>query len=353
MAVSRDCLKLTAYFDERQRSGGRFLTEQMLDLYGRQGVAAGVVLRGVGGFGSRRHLRSDRSLSLSEDPPVAVVAVDTKPAIEALLDPLRAMPKRALVTLERAQLLEPTDSCGGATKLTVYLGRKQRINRLPGYIAVCDLLYRNGFDGASAFLGVDGTFHGRRERAHFFGGNADVPVMITAVGGAECVDAVLPELGRVLRRPLITAERVTVCKRDGELLQRPHAVAGAEEHGLKLWQKLTVHTGESDLRGGVPIHRALVHRLWEHQSLGGATVLRAIWGYQGRRAPRGDRLLQVTRRVPVATIIVDTPGNIAECFDVVDELTDSHGLVTSEVVPALVSVDDGERPDGARPAQFG
>ncbi|MEB3049632.1 DUF190 domain-containing protein [Mycolicibacter sp. MYC123] len=344
--MSQDFLKLTAYFDERQRSGGRFLSAQMLDLFGRRSIAASVALRGVGGFGARRHLRSDRSLSLSEDPPVVVAAVDAKPAIEALLDPLRAMPKRALVTLERARLLEDSDAVEGTTKLTVYLGRKERINRFPGYIAVCDLLYRNGFDGASAFLGVDGTIHGRRERAHFFGGNADVPVMIIAVGRAECVNAVLPELRRMLRRPLITVERVTVCKRDGQLLEHPDAVAGVDEHGMKLWQKLMVYTGEPDLHGGVPIHRALVHRLWEHRSLGGATVLRAIWGYQGGRAPRGDRLLQVTRRVPVATIIVDTPRNIAECFEAVDELTDTHGLVTSETVPALAATDGcGYSPD--------
>lgn len=352
MAVSRDFLKLTAYFDERQRSGGRFLADSMLDLYGRHGIATSVVLRGVGGFGARRHLRSDRSLSLSEDPPVAVVAVDTKAAIEALFDPLRAMPKRALLTLERARLLEPSEAPEGTTKLTIYLGRKERIHGLPGYVAVCDLLYRSGFDGASAFLGVDGTFGGRRERAHFFGGNADVPVMIIAVGRAECAEQALPELGRLLRRPLITAERVRVCKRDGELLERPHAVPGVDEHGLALWQKLTVHTCEADRHRGVPIHRALVHRLWEHRSLGGATVLRAMWGYAGGRTPRGDRLFQLTRRVPVATVIVDTPGNIAECFDVVDELTDSHGLVTSEVVPALVSVDGDERRGGPRLAQF-
>ncbi|MEB3032684.1 DUF190 domain-containing protein [[Mycobacterium] nativiensis] len=352
--MSRDCLKLTAYFDERQRCGSRFLAEEMLDLYGRQGIAASVVLRGVGGFGSRRHLRSDRSLSLSEDPPVAVVAVDTKPAIEALFEPLRAMPKRALITLERARLLADSGSSGeGTTKLTVYLGRKERIHGLPGYIAVCDLLYRSGFDGASAFLGVDGTFHGHRERAHFFGGNADVPVMIVAVGRAECAEQVLPELRRLLRRPLITAERVRVCKRDGEMIERPHAVPGVDEHGLALWQKLTVYTCEADVQRGVPIHRAVVHRLWEHRSLGGATVLRAIWGYQGGRAPGGDRLFHVTRRVPVATIVVDTPQNIAECFDAIDELTDRHGLVTSEVVPARVEVDGDERRGGPRLAQFG
>ena len=49
--------------------------------------------------------------------------------------------------------------------------------------------------------------------------------------------------------------------------------------------------------------------------------------------------------------VPDTPANIAESFDVVDELTRGEGLVTSEMVPALVS-DEGDsgqaRPPMAR-----
>ncbi|MGH3561803.1 MAG: DUF190 domain-containing protein, partial [Mycobacterium sp.] len=347
--------KLTAYFDERQRSRGRFLTDAMLDLYEQRSIATSIVLRGIGGFGSRHHLRSDQSLSLSEDPPVAVVAVDTKAAVEGLFDPLRAMRKRALITLERARLLgggagpvELFDQLDETTKLTIYLGRKERIHGVPGYVALCDLLYRRGFDGASVFLGVDGTAHGRRERARFFGGNADVPVMIIAVGAGERVVEVVPELLGLLRRPLITVERVRVCKRDGELLERPHALPGTDEHGLALWQKLMIYTSEADRHDGVPIHRALVYRLRQHKSFSGATILRAVWGFHGSHQPHGDRLSRLARRVPVVTIVTDTPQNIAESFDVVDELTRDHGLVTSEVVPALVSVDGENRHGGPR-----
>jgi PII-like signaling protein len=50
--------------------------------------------------------------------------------------------------------------------------------------------------------------------------------------------------------------------------------------------------------------------------------------------------------VPVTTIVVDTPERIAASFDIVDDLTGRHGLVTSELVPALVSIDNGERIGG-------
>ncbi|HNF07475.1 MAG TPA: DUF190 domain-containing protein, partial [Mycobacterium sp.] len=70
-------LKLTAYFGERQRTGKRFVAEAMLDLFAERQVATSVMLRGIASFGLSRIVRSDQSLTLSEDPPVAVAAVDT------------------------------------------------------------------------------------------------------------------------------------------------------------------------------------------------------------------------------------------------------------------------------------
>ncbi len=347
--MTGEYLKLTAYFGERQRSGGRFLSDAMVDLYEQRDIAASAVLRGIGGFGSHHQLRSDRSLSLSEDPPVAVVAVDTEAAIRALLDPVRVMAERALITVERARLCagdarELTEHLHETTKLTIYLGRKERIRGAPAYLAVCELLHRGGLDGASVLLGVDGTAYGLRQRARFFGGNADVPVMILAVGRADRIAGVLPQLDGLLRRRLVTVERVRVCKRDGELLESPQAPA---ECDLALRQKLTVYTCEDDRHRGVPVHRALIQRLRQHRSLSGATALRGIWGFHGDRGPRGDRLFALTRRVPVVTVIIDAPQRVAESFAVVDELTGDRGLVTSEMVSDPVAVgDDGTAPAG-------
>src|SRR6202044_2339464 len=107
------------------------------------------------------------------------------------------------------------------TKLTIYLGRQERVYRVPAFVAVCELLHRRGIAGATALLGVDGTAHGERERAAFFSRNAGTPMMVIAVGSGERIARVLPELGALLRQPLLTLERVTICKRDGHLLCRP------------------------------------------------------------------------------------------------------------------------------------
>src|ERR1700739_2958042 len=351
--MDEDCLKLSVYLAERRRTRDGFVSEVLLGLYEQHRIASSIVLRGIGGFGTGRHLRTDRSLTLSEDPPVAIVAVDTRNTIDAVLDPVLAIKQRGLVTLERARLLrddigplELSDDLPEAVKLTIYVGRKERIYGVPAYVAICDLMYRRQIAGASVFLGVDGIAHGDRQRSQFFSRNADVPIMVIAVGSGELIGRVVPELGALLRQPVITLERVRVCKRDGELMERPHPLPGFDEHGLPLWEKLMIYTSESARYRGVPIHRALIQRLRRLKTSDGATVLRGIWGFHGDHEPHGDRLLSLSRHVPVVTVIIDTPANIAESFDVVDELTRDEGLGTSEMVPALVS-DEGDDGQGS------
>ena len=56
--VNEDCLKLTTYFGERQRTEDDFVADALLDLYGRQEVEISVLLRGAEGFGLKHHLRA-------------------------------------------------------------------------------------------------------------------------------------------------------------------------------------------------------------------------------------------------------------------------------------------------------
>jgi len=331
-----ESLKLTSYFGERQRCGGGFVADALLELYGRHEIATSILLRGTEGFGLKHHLRTDRSLSLSEDLPLITVAVDTRSRIEAVLAPVIKLNPAGLVTLERARLLADTVAPGDlpeTAKLTVYLGRQERVYRVPAFVAVCDLLHRRGVDGATALLGVDGTAHGQRQRAAFFSRNAEVPMMVIAVGPGEQIGRVLPELGALLRRPLLTLERVQVLKRDGRLLAAPVA-------GNTAWQKLMIYTSEATQHHGQPhsgnqaLHRAIVRRL-RSAGIGGATTQRGVWGFHGDHAPHGDRLLQLGRRVPAVTIVVDTVERIATAFSVVDELIGDRGLVTVEDIPAV------------------
>jgi PII-like signaling protein len=346
--VNLDCLKLTTYFGERHRTEHQFVADALLDLYGRREIEVSVMLRAAEGFGLKHRRRTDRLLTLSEDLPLVSVAVDTRPRIENVLDEVIQIKRHGLITLERARMLTGDvtpitlpEELHEATKLTIYVGRREQTGGVPAFVAICDLLHRRGVAGATALLGVDGTAHGVRQRARFVGRNADVPMMIIAIGAGAQIARVLPELRGLLRRPLLTLERVRVCKRDGQLLASPTPLPSADEHGLAIWQKLMIYASEQARHGHSPLHLTLVRRLREtHAS--GATCLRGIWGFHGQHPPHGDRLLQLRRHVPMLTIIVDTPERIAQSFHLVDELTNEAGLVTSEMVPAMASLAEGQ-----------
>ena len=170
-------------------------------------------------------------------------------------------------------------------------------------------------------------------------------MMIIAVGPGEQIARLVPELGGLPRRPLLTLERVRVCRRDGHLLSPPSPLPATDEQGLPVWQKLMVCASEQARHGRSPLHVALGRRLREGRA-SGATCLRGIWGFHGDHPPHGDRLLQLRRHVPVVTIIVDTPERIADSFAIVDELTGEARLVTSEMLPALGSLAEGRRQRG-------
>ena len=354
-------LKLTAYFAERERFGSQFLASSMLDLFAQHHVPASIMLRGISGFGRRHIIRTDESLTLSDDPSMAVEAVDRPDTIRALVNDVVDMTESGLITLERARLLDgevtevPLPSGtgpGDALKLTVYVGRNRRIDGVAAYKAVCDVLYARGFAGASVFLGVDGTVHGERQRAHFIGRNVDVPMMIIAVGNAEQVQASRQQLAGMLTRPIITVERLRLCKREGVVLACPPPLPELDEDGRPLWQKLMVFTSEASRHNRTPIHRALVRGLWQSGGASGATVLRGIWGYHGDHEPHGDKIIQFGRQVPVMTVAVGSPASIARSFEIIDKITGSVGLVTCETVPALLGIGAGRVVGSAELADF-
>jgi PII-like signaling protein len=339
--VKREHLKLTAYLGERDRTPRGLLADELLDLYARHAIGTSVLLRGSEGFGELHHLRTDRLLSLSEDLPIVAIAVDAAARIQSVLEPVLKLQRRGLITLERTRALDAADSAvqlppelDEAGKLTLYLGRHERVAGQPAHVAICELLRRRGIAGASVLLGIDGTREGQRTRARFFSRNADVPTMILAVGSGQRIAQVLPELAALLDQSRMTLERVRICKRDGELLARPHELPATDERGLALWQKLTIYSSQGARSNGHPLHLQIVRGLRE-AGAAGATSVRGIWGFHDEREIHGDRFLQLGRHVPVLTTAIDAPERIGRVFAIVDELTGEHGLVTSEMVPAL------------------
>jgi PII-like signaling protein len=333
--------KLTTYFDERDRTGGQFLADALFDVYERHRMRTSVLLRGVVGFGRRHEMHTDRLLTLSESLPAVSIAIDTRERIEAALPDVTRVARTGLISLERTWLasgagvgrLELPDDPGAAIKLTVYGGRGVRADGEAGYVAAIDRLRAAGAAGASVLLGVDGTLHGERRRSRFFARNAGVPLMLLALGERPALAAALPAVVELIEEPLVTVERVTVLKSGGRAAGGPGAVPERDSSGLAIHQKLMVHVDEQAKIGRRPLYVELARRL-RAAGAAGTTVLRGVRGFDGERGPFADRILALRRNVPVHVVVVDTPAGVRRWWPVLDELTASAGLVTSELVPA-------------------
>jgi PII-like signaling protein len=358
-AEVEEALRLSAYFGERDRAGGQLLADALMDLYADRGVRTSVLLRGIEGFGIKHRLATERLLTLSEDLPLLALAVDTPARIETVLGQVRALSPHGAITLERARLVDRAQGAvrltpgSDAVKLTIYLGRQERLESRPAHVAVVDCLHRNGVAGASVLLGLDGTVHGARRRARFLARNAHVPLMIQSVGESATIERALGEIAAVwdageapggcVERggPTMTLERVRVCKRDGRHLAEPlHPPADGDGDGLAYWQKLVVYTSERTRHERQPLHSALIRRL-RAEGAAGATALRGQWGYHGAHRPHGEAFWSIARQVPVLTLLMDTGANMGRWYEIVDEMTRETGLVTSELVPALRAAGPG------------
>jgi PII-like signaling protein len=290
--VSDDLLKLTTYFGERDLGQDGFLADALVDAYARHRVRLSALFRGAEGFGLAHGMHSDRLLTQSEDLPIVSVAVDERERIERVVPEIEHLSRHGLVTLERARrTVEPGD---GAGKLTVYLGRKR------GYKEVVARLHAHGASGATVLLGVDGTVAGERRRARFVATNAEVPVMVIAIGEGAALAAAAAEI----RDALLTFEPVRLA---------PHQDVG---EGRLL--KLMVHTRS---------HDRLMARL-RYADVRGATALRGVWGFRGGEQPHGDTFWALRHRVPELVVIVDIPERIARAHEIVAPA----GLVTCELV---------------------
>ncbi|WP_217915531.1 DUF190 domain-containing protein [Miltoncostaea marina] len=338
--MSAEGLKLVVHFGESDRAGGRLLADALMDLCGRHGVLASVLMRGVEGFGVKHRLRTDRLLTLSDDLPLVAVAVDVAERIERLVPEVAAIVGHGLVTLERVVVADPRQggdlgAPGDAdVKLVVYCGRSERRDGRTALRAALATLREAGVPGATALAGLDGTIARERHRARFLARNARVPAMVLSVGPPERYAELLPRLGDALPGPhVVTVERVRVVRHDGRVTGEPPAVPARDARGLAMWQRVSVLAGEWERWDGAPLHAQLVRRLRE-AGAAGATVLRGVAGHSAGRPAHGDRLLAVRRRTPVLVTFIDTVPEIARLWPLVARATATTGLVTCEVVPA-------------------
>jgi PII-like signaling protein len=96
---------LRIFIGESDRHGGKPLSQAIVELARREGLAGATVLRGVEGFGASSHLHTARILRLSQDLPVVIEIVDTAENVDRVLPLMDELVGDGMMTLERVEVV--------------------------------------------------------------------------------------------------------------------------------------------------------------------------------------------------------------------------------------------------------
>jgi PII-like signaling protein len=315
-------LQLRFYFGERDRCGDGPLDAAVMAACARHGVSAATLLRAVEGFGAKQQMRTDRLLTLSEDPPLVAVAVGERARIEALAEEIASIADDGLLALN--QVATPDHVRGARDEVRVTIWGPRTGPRSPHKGAV-DAFHRHGAEAAMVLLGVDGVLDGERRRARFVASNHDVPALTVAVGESGRIEAALAEVDGAA--PLVTVEAVEPSSRIER--ERLHSTPAT---------RITYITSEIEARGRHPCYLELIHRLRE-EGAAGATALRGVWGFRGATPPHGDRVLALRRDVPILVEAIDAPEPAARWRELARSLARKDDVVDSQPIDGTLPLE--------------
>ncbi|MEW6721261.1 MAG: DUF190 domain-containing protein [Thermodesulfobacteriota bacterium] len=96
---------------------------------------------------------------------------------------------------------------------------------------------------------------------------------------------------------------------------------------------MRIFIGEGDRHGIRLLYEALVEML-KKEGFAGATVTRGITGYGAHSVYHTDKLLRLSRDLPIVIEVVDTKENIDRVMPKIDEMM-TGGLITLEKVTVI------------------
>jgi PII-like signaling protein len=335
-----DGSKVSVYFGESVEVGSALASDALMGCVMDHGIRLAVLFRGFEGFGLNRRIHAERFPDISTDLPLVLTAVDSPERIRDALDAIDKTMPRGLVTLERVRLATGSDVDGAefpegpgkAAQLTIYCRAGEKLRGRLAYREAVVTLRRHGASGAIVLPGVDGIVTGRRGKARLFVANRNTPMVIISIGAPEMLQRCLPRLRELFTEPTVTLERLAAVKHDGELLEAPPTVTRTANWARDMRQAVQVFTRQAAKVDGQALHAALTLRLRELGAAGATTIL-GDWGFSSDESPHGDKVGTVASHRPTYTVYIDRPENVAKLWPVIDELTASHGVVTSLLVP--------------------
>lgn len=101
--IEEGCL-LRMLIGESDRYDGKPLYEWIVLKAREEKLAGATVFRGMMGYGASSQIHSSKILRLSEDLPILIEIVDTRPKLEHFLESIKDFMRGGLATLEKADI---------------------------------------------------------------------------------------------------------------------------------------------------------------------------------------------------------------------------------------------------------
>jgi PII-like signaling protein len=96
---------------------------------------------------------------------------------------------------------------------------------------------------------------------------------------------------------------------------------------------MRIFIGEGDRHGIRLLYEVLVELL-KKEGFAGATVTRGVTGFGGRSVHNSDKLLRLSRDLPIVVEVVDAKEKIDRVMPMIDEMM-TGGLITLEKVTVI------------------
>lgn len=204
--------------------------------------------------------------------------------------------------------------------LSFFCGERDRAGERPLGEAAIEELAGAGLPAAALLRGAEGFGGGLRLGTdRLLSLSEDLPLLATAIGSGEHVEAAARRLAALAPDALVAVEQVWAAGPD---------LAGAADPDEEV--RLTVFTGHRERRRGKPAHVAVVAALHRHGVAGATTLLGVDGAASGQRLRAG--MLGANSWVPAVTRAVGRRGRIGAALADLGEPEEPPPAVVRPVV---------------------
>jgi len=218
--------KVTIFLNEDTQHHMTALHDAIMTFLMHKGVCGATATRAFSGFGSHQTLHTPKIEVLAQHLPLRIEFVDTAEKVEEVLPTLYEMVSDGLIEVQDTNVVKHARKTpkpeprlphqrqeGRAKLLRVFLGEADQWHDEPLYDAIVKKLRMLDIAGATVYRGILGYgAKGHQHKQSFFHLSKDMPIMVSAIDGAEKIAAAAEAIEGMLEDGLIVISEADIVR---------------------------------------------------------------------------------------------------------------------------------------------